>query len=90
MSGTARERGTAATRQSVPITGITQLSHCCMFCISTLSICSVSDVKRLRMRPVGVWSKKEVGAPKMAFESSLYSLPNARCPITTIVSTERR
>ena len=81
---------TTAMRQSVPITGITQLSHCCMFCISRLSICSVSLVKRLRIRPVGVESKNDVGAPKTASLSSAYSFAHARCPITTIVSTDRR
>ena len=47
-------------------------------------------VKRLRMRPDGVVSKKSVGAARMAAKSFSWRCLDARTPITTIVRIERR
>eukprot|EP00967_Tisochrysis_lutea_P129358 scaffold222399_cov29-Tisochrysis_lutea.AAC.5 len=46
------------TTTNVETMGSTQLIHCCRFCSNVLSQNSVSEVKRLRMRPEGVVSKK--------------------------------
>ena len=54
---------------SAPNTDAMQLVHCESIMSSAKSICSVSDVKRLRIRPDGVVSKKSIGADVTACAS---------------------
>ena len=63
-----------AMMQRVPLIAITQLSHCCVVISNVKSIISVSAVNRLMIRPLGVVSKKIIGALRTADERAEYLL----------------
>ena len=75
---------TVQMKTSAPATFDTQFIHCDTCIKSWKSTCSVSEVKRLRMRPEGVVSKKIIGAASTPNSKRLYRTLAARRPIQTL------